>query len=45
MECFRDAVLGQPADMVTFAQGARTVAVANACARSAATRQAIDVEV
>ena len=44
-EMFRDAVLGLPADIVTFDQGARTVAVANACAQSAAARQAIDVEV
>jgi predicted dehydrogenase len=44
-EMFRDAVLGLPADIVTFEQGARTVAVANACARSAAQRQAMDVEV
>ena len=44
-EMFRDAVLGLPADIVTFEQGARTVAVANACARSAAERQVMDVEV
>lgn len=44
-EMFRDAVLCQPADIVTFEQGARTVAVANACAQSARDRQSIDVEV
>lgn len=44
-EMFRDAVLGLPADIVTFEQGARTVAVANGCALSARSGQAIDVEV
>lgn len=34
-EMFRDAVLGQDADIVTFRQGARTVAVAAACIQSA----------
>ncbi len=43
-EMFRDAVLGLPADVVTFEQGARTVAVANACALSAQRVQAVDVE-
>ncbi|MGV1003186.1 MAG: Gfo/Idh/MocA family protein [Candidatus Nanopelagicales bacterium] len=36
-ENFRDALLGKPADIVTLAQGAATVAVANAAAESAAT--------
>jgi predicted dehydrogenase len=43
-EMFRDAVLGLPADIVTFEQGARTVAVANACGLSAGSGQAVDVE-
>ena len=36
-ENFRDAVLGLDADIVTLAQAASTVAVANAVARSART--------
>jgi predicted dehydrogenase len=43
-EMFRDAVLGLPADIVTFEQGARTVAVANACAASARTGQPLGIE-
>lgn len=43
-EMFRDAVLGLPTDIVTFEQGARTVAVANACALSARSGQVVDVE-
>lgn len=35
-ETFRDAVLGKPADIVTFDQAVRVVAVAEACSRSAA---------
>ena len=34
-EQFRDAVLGKDADIVTMRQGLRTVAVAEACLRSA----------
>ena len=36
-EQFRDAVLGKPCDIVTLAQAAATVAVANAAAQSAST--------
>ncbi|PCN46810.1 dehydrogenase [Curtobacterium sp. 'Ferrero'] len=40
-EAFRDAVLGRGDDIVTLAEGARTVAVAEAIIRSARTRTAV----
>lgn len=40
-EAFRDAVLGRGDDIVTLAEGARTVAVAEAVLRSAQTRTAL----
>lgn len=40
-EAFRDAVLGHGNDIVTLAEGARTVAVAEAVIRSAQTRTAL----
>ena len=43
-ENFRDAVLGLEADIVTLAQAASTVAVANAVARSARTGTSVSVE-
>ena len=43
-ENFRDAVLGLAADIVTLAQAASTVAVANAVARSARTGTSVSVE-
>ena len=43
-ENFRDAVLGLDADIVTLAQAASTVAVANAVARSARTATSVPVE-
>ncbi len=43
-ENFRDAVLGLEADIVTLAQAAFTVAVANAVARSARTGTSVSVE-
>ena len=43
-ENFRDAVLGHDADIVTLAQAASTVAVANAVARSARTGTSVSVE-
>ena len=43
-EMFRDAVLGLPADIVTFGDGLRTVAVAAACARSATGQQMERIE-
>ena len=43
-ENFRDAVLGLDADIVTLAQAASTVAVANAVARSARTATSVLVE-
>lgn len=42
-EQFRDAVLGQDADIVTMQQGLRTVRVAEACIESAKTGQVITV--
>ena len=44
-EQFRDALLGKGTDIVTLEQGAATVAVANAAARSARTGQTVLVEV
>lgn len=43
-EAFRDAVLGLPADIVTLADGMRTVIVAEAVLESARTRQTVRVE-
>ena len=43
-ENFRDAVVGVEADIVTLAQAASTVAVANAVARSARTGTSVSVE-
>jgi len=40
-EAFRDAVLGLPADIVTLADGMRTVAVADAVIRAATSREAV----
>lgn len=42
-EQFRDAVLGQDADIVTMTQGMRTVKVAEACIESSATGTVISV--
>lgn len=42
-EAFRDAVIGKDSDIVTFEQGSRTVAVANACAESAESGKAVDI--
>ena len=44
-EMFRDAVLGKDADIVTFEQGARTVAVAVACLQSAKNDQLVRIAV
>lgn len=44
-EQFRDALLGKDADIVTLAQAAATVAVANAVARSAADGVSVGLEV
>ncbi|MGG5257959.1 Gfo/Idh/MocA family protein [Phycicoccus avicenniae] len=44
-EQFRDAVLGQDADIVTMAQGLRTVRVAEACLESAATGTTVALDV
>lgn len=43
-ENFRNALLGQEADIVTLQQAAATVAVANAVAESAATGQVVAIE-
>jgi UDP-N-acetylglucosamine 3-dehydrogenase len=42
-EHFRDAVLGLPSELVTMQEGLRTVAVADACLRSADERRMVDV--
>lgn len=42
-EHFRDAVLGQPNGVVTMREGMRTVAVADACLRSARERRLVEV--
>ena len=42
-EQFRDAVLGQDADIVTMSQGMRTVRVAEACIESSDTGQVVAV--
>ena len=42
-EAFRDAVLGNPSDIVTMRDGLRTVAVADACLASALQGRTIDV--
>ena len=44
-EQFRDAVLGKEADIVTMAQGLRTVRVAEACLESAATGRTVALDV
>lgn len=43
LEAFRDAVLGQPADVVTLRDGLRTLAVAEAVLESACTRTTVTV--
>jgi predicted dehydrogenase len=42
-EAFRDAVLGRPSDIVTLAEGLRTVVVAEAVLESARTRQTVSI--
>ena len=42
-EQFRDAVLGLDADIVTMAQGLRTVRVAEACLESASSGRTVDL--
>ncbi|MGP3638591.1 gfo/Idh/MocA family oxidoreductase, partial [Streptomyces sp. 24-1644] len=43
-ELFRDAVLGEPADICTLRQGLRTVEVAAAVLRSATSGLAVSLE-
>lgn len=44
-ETFRDAVLGQQTDIVTMAEGLRTLAVAEAVLESAETGRTVDIEI
>jgi UDP-N-acetylglucosamine 3-dehydrogenase len=44
LEAFRDAVNGSSTDIVTMRQGLRTVAVAEACIRSARSGRTIDID-